>query len=231
MEFNSPESGGKGASKRTCSQSVVGATLMVGGVAILLVGVIATRAAEPARVGARPRIMRGDEALMAAGKHGTCVAPVQSSLRWGCSVQTSDQICCFNRHFAEYAGYWETTSFVKEANQERTVFRDPVTGLPLFVAPIGRSWQAFLDESKRHGWPSFRTAEVVWDNVRVLGNGETVSVNGTHLGHNLPDAKGARFCINLVSIAGHALDGHDDDDPPPGFGMESDSESEPTEVA
>jgi hypothetical protein len=27
--------------------------------------------------------------------------------------------------------------------------------------------------------------EVVWENVRVLGNGETVSTAGTHLGHNL----------------------------------------------
>lgn len=41
--------------------------------------------------------------------------------------------------------------------------------------------------------------QVVWDNVRVLkGSGETVSVDGTHLGHNLPDRKGNRYCINLV---------------------------------
>jgi len=86
-----------------------------------------------------------------------------------------------------------------------------VTGLPLFVAPVGRSWDAFVSESKVHGWPSFRKQEVIWDNVRVLDNGETVSVNGTHLGHNLPDAKGWRFCINLVSVAGHALGGGDDD--------------------
>jgi peptide methionine sulfoxide reductase MsrB len=36
----------------------------------------------------------------------------------------------------------------------------------------------------------------------VLGNGETRSVDGTHLGHNLPDWKGNRYCINLVSVAG-----------------------------
>lgn len=53
------------------------------------------------------------------------------------------------------------------------------------------------------GWPSFRDNEVVWDNVRVLKNsGETVSIDGTHLGHNLPDRKGNRYCINLVSVAG-----------------------------
>ena len=33
--------------------------------------------------------------------------------------------------------------------------------------------------------------------------GETVSLTGTHLGHNLPDMKGNRYCINLVSIAGN----------------------------
>ena len=31
---------------------------------------------------------------------------------------------------------------------------------------------------------------------------EVVSVDGTHLGHNLPDSKGNRYCINLVSVAG-----------------------------
>ena len=30
-----------------------------------------------------------------------------------------------------------------------------------------------------------------------------VSLEGTHLGHNLPDKKGNRYCINLVSIAGN----------------------------
>ena len=32
--------------------------------------------------------------------------------------------------------------------------------------------------------------------------GEAVSLAGTHLGHNLPDRKGNRYCINLVSVAG-----------------------------
>ena len=33
---------------------------------------------------------------------------------------------------------------------------------------------------------TFPFAEVVWENVRVLKNsGETVSVDGTHLGHNV----------------------------------------------
>lgn len=65
--------------------------------------------------------------------------------------------------------------------------------------------------------------------MRCLANGEAVSVDGTHLGHNLPDKSGnrcvveihvwslgqtfslsvsdivcrvCRYCINLVSVAG-----------------------------
>ena len=49
--------------------------------------------------------------------------------------------------------------------------------------------------------PSFRDEEVVWDNVRVLkGSGETVSLDGTHLGHNLPDRAGNRYCFQLGII-------------------------------
>lgn len=86
------------------------------------------------------------------------------------------------------------------------VFYDSNTGRPLFVAPRGRSWADFVHESKAHGWPSFRDAEVVWDHVRVLPDGETVSTAGTHLGHNLPDRAGNRYCINLVCIAGQPLE-------------------------
>lgn len=45
-----------------------------------------------------------------------------------------------------------------------------------------------------------------WEYVRVLMNGETVSVDGTHLGHNLPDRKGSRYCINLVCVAGRPVE-------------------------
>ena len=53
------------------------------------------------------------------------------------------------------------------------------------------------------GWPSFRDEEVVKEHVRVLpDSGEAVSVDSTHLGHNIPDRNGNRYCINLVSVAG-----------------------------
>jgi peptide methionine sulfoxide reductase MsrB len=56
--------------------------------------------------------------------------------------------------------------------------------------------------SSRLSRPSFRDNEVNWENVRVLPDGETVSTAGTHLGHNLPDKRGNRYCINLVCVAG-----------------------------
>mmetsp|Transcript_23524 Transcript_23524/g.41362 ORF Transcript_23524/g.41362 Transcript_23524/m.41362 type:complete len:124 (-) Transcript_23524:138-509(-) len=84
-------------------------------------------------------------------------------------------------------------------------------GRPLFSAPRDRTWEDWIKESKNHGWPSFRDNEVNWDYVRVLPDGETVSVDGTHLGHNLPDRKGNRYCINLVSIAGSPMEDCEND--------------------
>jgi len=144
------------------------------------------------------------EDYMRKSVHGTCVSPVQDPLRWDADVITADRICCFNRHFAELYGSWVESSFINESSDGTvtTIFYDSVTGKSLFSAPIGRTREEFIEESINHGWPSFRDAEVNMDNVRVLEDGEVVSVDGTHLGHNLPDKNGNRYCINLVSVAG-----------------------------
>uniref|UniRef100_A0A7S2EW94 Uncharacterized protein n=1 Tax=Trieres chinensis TaxID=1514140 RepID=A0A7S2EW94_TRICV len=149
----------------------------------------------------------GDESIMSKKAHGTSETPVQENLRWEADRETADRICNFNRHYAEYRGYWTSTTFVKEAKEEydetgEIKFYDSNTGKPLFVAPKGRTFKEFIEESLSHGWPSFRDEEVIWDNVRCLQDGEAVSADGTHLGHNLPDATGSRYCINLVSVAG-----------------------------
>lgn len=74
------------------------------------------------------------------------------------------------------------TSFLKDIeDKKKENFYDSNTGKLLFTAPIDRSWEDWIQESKNHGWPSFRDNEVNWDFVRVLPNGETVSVDGTHL--------------------------------------------------
>jgi hypothetical protein len=149
-----------------------------------------------------PPVVMGSEDIMAPKAHGTCTQPVQSDLRFGCDTKTADRICCFNRHYAEHSGYAWGTNWPKEIPEEPIDYYDSVSGKQLFRAPVGRTKAEFLKESKAHGWPSFRDAEVNWEHVRVLGDGETVSVDGTHLGHNLPDGKGNRYCINLVCVAG-----------------------------
>ncbi|CAJ1969612.1 unnamed protein product [Cylindrotheca closterium] len=151
-----------------------------------------------------PPCVMGDESIMAPKAHGTSAIPVQEKLRWGCDVKKADEICNFNRHYAEHSGYFEKTTFKKEAREASgpIKFYDSNTGKHLFTAPVGRTMNEFLIESSAHGWPSFRDAEVNWEYVRCLPNGESVSVDGTHLGHNLPDDKGSRYCINLVSVAG-----------------------------
>lgn len=145
----------------------------------------------------------GEESIMSKKAHGTSATPVQEDLRWGCDKVKADQICNFNRHYAEHSGYFEKTTFLDDANATtgEINFYDSNTGKLLFTAPKGRSMKDFLVESRAHGWPSFRDAEVNWDLVRCLPDGETVSVDGTHLGHNLPDRTGSRYCINLISVA------------------------------
>ena len=78
-------------------------------------------------------------------------------------VELADQICNFNRHYAENSGYWErSTTFLQEEAQPtgELQFYDSNSGKPLFSAPRNRSWEQFVRESKSHGWPSFRDDEV-----------------------------------------------------------------------
>jgi len=129
---------------------------------------------------------------------------VQDVLRYGVDPELADRMCNFNRRYAEHPGYWLTTTFLEDTKgaEGPIPFYDSNTGKLLFAAPRGRALGDFVRESRAHGWPSFRDAEVNWEYVRVLPSGECVSVDGTHLGHNLPDHSGNRYCINLVSVAG-----------------------------
>ena len=87
-----------------------------------------------------------DAHVMCQKAHGTCPKPVMENLRWNCDNSTADNICCFNRHFAEHSGYFEyTSSFLKEVDRNaETTYYDSVTGKPLFIAPRGRTFSAFL---------------------------------------------------------------------------------------
>uniref|UniRef100_A0A7R9WCR8 MsrB domain-containing protein n=1 Tax=Pseudictyota dubia TaxID=2749911 RepID=A0A7R9WCR8_9STRA len=160
-----------------------------------------------------PPVVMGKEKIMSKKSNGTSAVPVQENLRWGVDRDMADRICNHNRHFAELSRYFldPNLTFLAESRAEverngAMTFYDSNTGKPLFTAPKGgRTYDEFLSESTAHGWPSFRDDEVDWRYVRVLRGGECVSVDGTHLGHNLPDKKGNRYCINLVSVAGRPI--------------------------
>lgn len=183
--------------KQAALQGSIG---LLGGLAFTL---ISDKVGAVGRPASQFPITGGDE-IMAKKAHGTGGAPVQSALRWSCDVALADRICNFNRNWAEPAGSWKQTSFLADVKpDEVTTFYDSVTGKPLFRTPVGRTFDEFKAESLVHGWPSFRDNEVNWDNVRCLRDGECVSLTGTHLGHNLPDRTGNRYCINLVCVAGY----------------------------
>jgi peptide methionine sulfoxide reductase MsrB len=129
------------------------------------------------------------------------------------NYQTSERICCNNHRFAEYAGYLaapEVDLFSRLDPTKETIFYDSVCGLPLFIAPRGRTFEEFKKESLHHGWPSFRPEEMVSENVVVHPDGRMESICLTHLGHNLPQGGMDRYCIDLVCIAGEPLEEDDE---------------------
>ena len=136
-------------------------------------------------------------------------AQPMTQLLYSADYATADRICCHNSHYAERSGYLQTVNFFEQLDPSTvTIFYDSVCGIPLFRAPVGRSFAEWEEESTSHGWPSFRSAETLQQNTQVLPNGEILSTCGAHLGHNLPDSAGDRYCINLVCIAGSRKDDH-----------------------
>jgi len=120
----------------------------------------------------------------------------------------ANAICCD----PVYAGYPEPKGlfaqpdvalFRKVDATGVTTFYDSVCGIPLFRAPMGRSFAEWEEDTRDHGWPSFRAAEVVEGNVLFAPDGVTVvSACGTKLGTNEPDDAGDRWCMDLVCISG-----------------------------
>ena len=111
-------------------------------------------------------IVYGSDDIMSKKDHGTTAASVQEDLRYGVSRKLADKICSFNRVFAENGGYFQGSStFEKDvrnivaSTNGPVTFYDSVSGKPLFKAPINRSVDDFIAESKVHGWPSFRDEE------------------------------------------------------------------------
>jgi peptide methionine sulfoxide reductase MsrB len=143
--------------------------------------------------------------LSGCGQMPQCNGPIQKDLKYGCAdhIPLAEQICCHNTEYAESSGFFESVGlFSKLDSAGTTTFYDSVCGAPLFRAPVGRSFEEWQLESQQHGWPSFREAEIFKEYVVIKSGGEMRSVCGTHLGHNIPDGSGDRYCIDLVCIAG-----------------------------
>lgn len=125
---------------------------------------------------------------------------------FGGSLSLVEAVCCDtrNRQYAEPQNLFSEVGLFRQMDSSGvTTFYDSASRLPVFRAPVNRSLADFEADTVEHGWPSFRTAEVVEANVvtdRVLGL--VSSTSGTHLGSYLPDAKGARWCIDLACISG-----------------------------
>jgi hypothetical protein len=130
------------------------------------------------------------------------------------SESLAEAICCDIR----YRGYAETPGtyarpdvlLFKHMNLSgETTFYDPVCGIPLFIVPRGRNISSFIEETKEHGWPSFRDAEIVNGNVLNETKNGTLTKGvkskcGTHLGDNLPLGGHNRYCLDLSCVSGHS---------------------------
>jgi peptide methionine sulfoxide reductase MsrB len=152
-----------------------------------------------------------------------CSTPVQSDLRFNISTRMdsfggesaneslAESVCCDSRNkiLAEPQFLFEAPDVQMFAELEKTTgvttFYDSVCGVPLFRAPVNRTFDAFQQDTTEHGWPSFRPAEVVTENIQTdRSTGMVTSSCGTHLGSFLPDDKGDRWCIDLSCISGHS---------------------------
>ena len=155
--------------------------------------------------------------------YDTCKTAVQAPLKYGISgrgdaqgvpVQVdanetlAEAVCCDSRvlMYAEPQFLFAAPDimlFSKMDAKGVTTFYDSACGVPVFKAPVGRTLAEFEADTKEHGWPSFRTGEVVLGNVKTENStGHVTSSCGTHLGSYLPDSKGSRWCIDLSCISG-----------------------------
>lgn len=155
----------------------------------------------------------------------TCKGQVQSNLRYNMSQFTTPAgipvdingteslataVCCDSRTkvFAEPRFLFQNPYvdlFQKLDASRVTTFYDSVCGLPLFKAPVGRTFSEFKADTTEHGWPSFREKEIISENVITDKNGFVYSKCGTHLGSYLPDGKNnsiPRWCLDLSCLSG-----------------------------
>jgi len=151
-----------------------------------------------------------------------CKDGVQDNLNFGISnrlcytgcervdMPLAESVCCDSRDQAGAEPQYlfeapDINLFNRIDSSKVTIFYDSVCGIPLFKAPVSRTFDAWKAETVEHGWPSFRTPEIFSENLIVdETTGYVTSSCGTHLGTYLPDVSGApRYCIDLSCIAGN----------------------------
>jgi len=151
-----------------------------------------------------------------------CQDGVQDKLNFGISkrfcytgcekpdMPLAESVCCDSRNLAGAEPQYlfeapDIKLFDRLDSSKVTIFYDSVCGIPLFKAPVSRTFDVWKAETEEHGWPSFRTPEIFAENVIVnMTTGYVTSSCGTHLGTYLPDVGGApRYCIDLSCIAGN----------------------------
>jgi len=152
-----------------------------------------------------------------------CESGVQDLLNFGISgrlcyvgcekpeMPLAESVCCDSRNQAGAEPQFlfeapDINFFGRLDSTKVTIFYDSVCGVPLFKAPVSRSFDVWKAETEEHGWPSFRTPEIYAEHVIVnKTTGYVTSSCGTHLGTYLPDVGGApRYCIDLSCMAGNA---------------------------
>ena len=97
----------------------------------------------------------GPDSLMDQKEFGTCTERVYlRNLKWEVDPLVTAQINCFNRIYAEKKYSFLDSPFMEETGEDGPItFYDPVNLVPVFKAPIGRTWEDFIEDSTEHGWP------------------------------------------------------------------------------
>lgn len=111
-------------------------------------------------------------------------------------------ICCDTAFaaFAEPNGFYSRPDVNLLATvKQGTKFFDSVCGEAIFqITDLDR----FTEETNEHGWPSFRDADLLGNDVKITDSGDVYAC-GTKLGSNLPDSEGNRYCLDLTCISGN----------------------------
>jgi len=134
-----------------------------------------------------------------------CITDVQDSLQYGVSNSMSDPCCTKN---GTTVNYFETIGLFQQLNSSGiTTLYDSTCGLPLFNAPIGRTFEEWKDECEMSGELLFHEKEAICDNLRVLKSGELVSICGTRLGEYIASSSGDYYSVNIACLSGLPIEG------------------------